>query len=101
MTELRSLESILLDLVDLARGSNGNDVHTRLFKGGLHIWVRYYAEKKVFRLSIGRQKVSPSMQEWNTVLSRWPWHVIVNPTKSQDEHGINFFLSAHIPDREG
>lgn len=94
------LETMLHNLIDLARGSHGNDIHNKL-KGGLHIWVRYYDEKKVFRLSIGRQKVEPSFREWNTLIARWPWRVIANPAKSQDEHGINFYLSAYIPDRAG
>ena len=63
MIEVRSFENILLDLVDLARGSHGNDVHTKL-EGGLHIWVRYYDEKKVFRLCIGRRKESFLVVHW-------------------------------------
>ena len=96
--KVMTLEAILENLINLTRDTGENDVHAKL-KGNLHIWVRYYAGKKMFRLSIGRPKVAPSMQEWNTTLARWPWRVIANPTKSQDEHALSFFLSAHIPDR--
>ena len=99
MPNNKTLEQILADLIRLSKDMDGIDVHTKL-KGGLHIWVRYYVGKKTFRLSIGRNGVEPSMQEWNVTLSRWPWRVIANPTMSQDERE-NFFLSAHIPDREG
>ena len=98
--QAKTLEEIIADLVRLARDANGTDVHTKL-NGGLHIWVRHCADKKMSRLSIGRQRVKPSFQEWNNIVSRWPWNVIFcNPTMSQDERE-NFFLSAHIPDREG
>ena len=91
-----TLTNTLQDLINLAQKSVGTDIHTKLAHG-LHIWIHYNGTDK-FRLAIGRQKVVPSFQEWNTCCANWPYSVKVpTPARSQDEHGINNFLIGYLP----
>jgi len=94
---MEMLEKMLDDMVSVVL-ANEIAVHKAL-KGGLHIYLRH--EDDGFHLALMRKGVYPSMNEWNVVLAAWPWHVIKNPEKKLDEHRINFFLTAVIPDRMG
>lgn len=93
------LEKMLADMVDTCRTSP-IAVHQGPLKGGLHIYLR--KEDDGFHLVLMRQKVWPSYREWNTVIGLWPWAIeIPKPNRSTDEHEINFFMTAIIPEKVG
>lgn len=90
------LEKILAEMVDVAQQSP--IIIHEVLEGGLHIYLKHSEEG--FHLAIMRQKVKPSFRDWNILLSNWPWPVeIVKPRQAADERGINFFMTAVIPDR--
>lgn len=94
------LDKMLADMVATTRTSP-IAVHQGPLKGGLHIYLRH--EEDGYHLVLMRQKLKPSLQEWNTVLAYWPWDVMrtaPKPQASADEHEINFFLTGVIPERK-
>jgi hypothetical protein len=65
------------------------------FTGELRVTVIYHEKFHQFNLILSRDKVLPSLQEWNTVLDNWPY-----PTRAKPNQGDvdgRHYLSAMLP----
>lgn len=65
------LEAILEKLVKDALETN-EPVQKQL-QHGLHLHLRKYEQEPYFMLTIFREGVGPSAQEWNIVIAHWPY----------------------------
>ena len=67
------LEKLLQEMVNKALESEG--AIEKGLKHGLYIHLKKYPDEPKFMLTIFREGVDPSAQEWNTVIAHWPYEL--------------------------
>jgi len=66
LTEI--IQTKLVDIADVV----DSPVQFKL-NHGLILHLRRYVDKPGYMLTLIREGVDPSVQEWNTVIAFWPW----------------------------
>ena len=87
------LAAILSKLTDAAIADPAHPYGHRC-TGGLRVTIIYYEKSHQFNLILSRDRVPPSLAEWNTVLDNWPY-----PTRARPYSGgrNGHFLAAVLP----
>ena len=65
--------------------------HGHVCKGGLHIHVELTDEATI-KLQLRRQRIYPSLSEWEIVMRSFPWPCRITPVRD-----TNYTLTARIP----
>jgi len=63
--------------------------------GGLRVTIIYYEKSHQFNLVLSRDRVPPSLAEWNTVLDNWPYPTRARPNPGRRNGG--YYLAAMLP----
>ena len=88
------LAAILSKLTDAAIADPAQS-YGHHFISGLHVTIVYYEKSHQFNLVLARNRVSPSLAEWNTVLNNWPYPTRARPSSGRKNGG--HYLAAMLP----
>jgi hypothetical protein len=88
------LATILSRLTDSAVTKPTHPFAHRL-TNGLRITIIFLEQSNSFNLVLARDKVFPSLIEWNTVLKNWPYPTKAKPRSGNVDH--RYSLSAMFP----
>jgi hypothetical protein len=91
------LATILSRLTDAAI-SDPTKPYGHHFTNGLRISIIYHEKFHQFNLVLSRDNVSPSLQEWKTVLDNWPYPIRSKP--NSDVVNGRHYLAAMLPVHE-
>ena len=88
------LAAILSKLIDAAIADPAHPYGHR-YTGGLRVTIVYYEKSHQFNLILSRDRVPPSLAEWNTVLNNWPYPTRARPSSGRKNGG--HYLAAMLP----
>ena len=92
--EFNMLAAILSKLTDAAIADPAHPYGHRC-TGGLRVTIVYYEKSHQFNLILSRDRVPPSLAEWNTVLNNWPYPTRARPSSGRRNGG--HYLAAMLP----